>query len=246
MLKILAGNYPPPSSVVSGLSEAVDRIVMKALEPDVVLRYQTALEMALEIETHLAPASQRVVGEWVRDLAGPTLESRAELLHQIEISRIHSVPPMPEPIGRARPRERAATYDDDRATVPGVDPVSFVATFGAQHAPPARRPRRWIGAAIAGSVLVVAGAAMLVRHRAPPPPTPVQPALAAAATNAAMAAPEPTATPAANSTPTPTSTPIADATPTAARPRPTRPAPSPRRPSPRPAGNARTFLPDDL
>jgi serine/threonine-protein kinase len=257
MLKILAGNYPAPSQVVDGLPPAVDLIVMKALHPDVVLRYQTAAEMALDIETHLATASQRVVGEWVRDLAAPTLERRAELLHQIEISRIHSVPPMRSEGGELQDD----ASEDAEVTKPAIpalpsDPVSFLASFGAPPRKAAPKPRRWIAAAVGGAMLLAASAALLLRARAHAHPAAVPEATPAAI--APLPAPPPAAEPPAAREPAPAAE---NPAPTSAAPdakdnaskaqnssRPTKPSasPPPRRASTRPSGNARTFLPDDL
>jgi serine/threonine-protein kinase len=112
MFKILSGKYPPPSSMAHDVPAAVDRIVMTALHPDVACRYQTALEMAVEIETHLAPASQRIVGEWVHEWASPALDRRAVLLHQIETSRTHSVPPIQAPDTSGEPVSNRSAADD--------------------------------------------------------------------------------------------------------------------------------------
>jgi serine/threonine-protein kinase len=254
MLKILAGNYPPPSLVVGGVPAALDRIVMKALHPDVAFRYQTALEMALDIENELMPASQRVVGEWVRVLAGPALERRAELLHQIEISRIHSVPPA---------SSNLASNDVETVPPPSGEASSFLASFGAPKVASNRTPRRWIAAAVTGAISVALGATFLAQRRAAPAasadPVPV-------AAPAALPLPQPPAAPptapdpAAGQDPVPSpETPAQAAAPTDAkeggskalaqsRPRPPqRAAPQPPRRAPtKPPGNARNFLPDDL
>jgi serine/threonine-protein kinase len=246
MLKILAGNYPPPSAAMRGLPEDVDRIVMKAMHPDVAFRYETALEMALEIETHLAPASQRVVGEWVDELAGPTLERRAELLHQIEISRIHSVPPMPDAMGRPSHAHRDDEVHDTAAPA-ALDPRSFVASFGAPDPKPAPASRRFVAPAVAATVALVAGAVLIVRHWATSPDAVVKPPSIVAEATMPAVSPAPPAEPLA-AEPPPIAEDPKDSTKAQARPRPSRPAPAPppRRASQRPSGNARTFHPDDL
>ena len=93
ILKVLKGNVPPPSALVPGLPLVVDKIVLRGLSPHPLDRYETADEMAAELENMLSPASQRIVGEWVTKLAAEALESRAELLQQIEVSNINSTPP---------------------------------------------------------------------------------------------------------------------------------------------------------
>jgi eukaryotic-like serine/threonine-protein kinase len=93
ILKVLKGNVPPPSALVPGLPVVVDKILLRALSASPLDRYETADDMAAEIESMLSPASQRTVGEWVTKLASEALERRADLLQQIEVSNINSTPP---------------------------------------------------------------------------------------------------------------------------------------------------------
>jgi serine/threonine-protein kinase len=93
ILKVLKGNTPPPSALVPGLPVVVDAIVQRGLSPNPVDRYETADEMAAELENMLSPASQRTVAEWVTKLAHEALDQRSELLQQIEVSNINSKPP---------------------------------------------------------------------------------------------------------------------------------------------------------
>jgi serine/threonine-protein kinase len=95
ILKVLKGNTPPPSALIPGLPVAVDKIVQRGLSPNPLDRYETADEMAAELENMLSPASQRAVGEWVTKLAHEALDRRADLLQQIEVSNINSMPPTP-------------------------------------------------------------------------------------------------------------------------------------------------------
>ncbi len=91
MIKILHGDYPRPTLLIPDLPRAIDGIVMKGLQPDPARRYATALEMAVELENCFAPASPRIVGQWVADVAAELLERRAELMQQVEISEIESI-----------------------------------------------------------------------------------------------------------------------------------------------------------
>jgi serine/threonine-protein kinase len=93
ILKVLKGNSPPPSALVPGLPVVVDKIVQRGLSPNPVDRYETADEMAAELENMLSSASQRAVGEWVTKLAHEALDRRSDLLQQIEVSNINSKPP---------------------------------------------------------------------------------------------------------------------------------------------------------
>ncbi|MBK7582111.1 MAG: protein kinase [Myxococcales bacterium] len=72
-----------PSSIVPELSAAVDAVVMKALERAPEARYQSARELAIDLENALPPAVPRVVGEWVESLVGEVLRTRAARLIEL-------------------------------------------------------------------------------------------------------------------------------------------------------------------
>ena len=92
LISILSGRYPAPRKLNPEVPENVESIVMRGLRASVAERYPTALEMAIDLERAVRPASQRVVGEWVRSLASETLNCRAELIQQIETSDIVALP----------------------------------------------------------------------------------------------------------------------------------------------------------
>jgi serine/threonine-protein kinase len=124
VLKIVGGDYPRPSALAPNTPPEIDRIVMKGLEPDVSRRYQTALEMAADLEKSVVLASQGVIADFVSRLAAKDLEARAALVHRIE--KMSSPPPPPilskpawavaldvtqparRPVGRGRARWVAA------------------------------------------------------------------------------------------------------------------------------------------
>ena len=158
MLKILAENYPAPSLVNAGLPAMIDRIAMRALHPDVASRYSSALEMAVDLENHLSPASQRVVSEWVQGLAAESLEARAELLQQIEVSHINSVP-APDSIFE------------------GEEPTTAVEVGGPGFSPGRVAPdavptsARWPKVAVAAVLATLAiGAVVVLWPKSAPPP----------------------------------------------------------------------------
>jgi eukaryotic-like serine/threonine-protein kinase len=82
--KVLLGHVEPPSLYASGLSAALDAIVLRGLARDRNDRYATAREMALALEAAvpLAPPSQ--VGRWVEGLVGEALAERTEQIAGIE------------------------------------------------------------------------------------------------------------------------------------------------------------------
>jgi serine/threonine-protein kinase len=153
MFKIANGNYPRPSQSAPNTPPAIDRIVMKGLEPDVHLRYLTALEMAADIEETITVASQRVVSELVSRLASRALEQRAALLQQIEISKIDSLRP---PSSLPPAQLVGGQYS------PGISQRPTLA------APPMKNNRRWLlGAALFAVALAGATFALIYRSRAP-------------------------------------------------------------------------------
>jgi serine/threonine protein kinase len=94
---ILKGNYESPKKYARDLPPEIERIALRGIAPNPANRYASALEMAIDLETHAAPATARVVGEWVSRLAAEELARHVALIHQIETSSPHivdiSVPP---------------------------------------------------------------------------------------------------------------------------------------------------------
>ncbi|MGK3993570.1 serine/threonine-protein kinase [Sorangium sp. So ce1024] len=81
---VLEQPIPPPSSIAAHVPEALDAIVLRALERNAEGRYPTARELAIAIEDAVPLASQRAVGEWVEQLAGEALARRAARVAAIE------------------------------------------------------------------------------------------------------------------------------------------------------------------
>jgi serine/threonine-protein kinase len=82
--KILRDEVPPPSQWMASSSPEIDSVVLRALSKDPDQRYQTAEELALDVEKviDLAPPSE--VGAWLDSVAGEILGKRERLLQEIE------------------------------------------------------------------------------------------------------------------------------------------------------------------
>jgi eukaryotic-like serine/threonine-protein kinase len=247
ILKVLKGNVPPPSALVPGLPIAVDNIVLRGLAADPADRYETADDMAAELENMLSPASQRTVGEWVTKLASDALDLRADILQQIEVSNINSTPP------------QAPKAPGDSAAVPlSPSPVAPVVAETTPVTSPHSLGRSGKLAIAVGIAALSVGALTLVTRAlrspspaetpvtlAPPSAPPVEAPTAAAANPLTDNAQDPSP---------PVASPLqakAAATSEGAKPTPTNAhpvsAPRPtRQPAPRPSGNAKDFLPSHL
>jgi len=119
--KLVAADIPEPKSIVPGIPDAVNAVVMKALERDPDRRYQTARQFAIDLEGATPLATPRSVGEWVERIAGVDLERRARLVADIE-----SIATTPEELA-GLDEEDVEQLDEvvERSTASGVvQPVS--------------------------------------------------------------------------------------------------------------------------
>jgi serine/threonine-protein kinase len=84
MHKIRDMPIPPPSQLAPDLPPALDAVVMRGLARDPSYRFGTALEMAMALEAAAPLASAHVVGQYVQQLGGRRLASRAQRVAEIE------------------------------------------------------------------------------------------------------------------------------------------------------------------
>ncbi len=83
-LKVLNEPIPPPSAYRRGCTPELDAVVLRGLSRDLGQRYGSAREMAAALERAQAPATARIVGDWVEALAGEALASRSTRIEEIE------------------------------------------------------------------------------------------------------------------------------------------------------------------
>jgi serine/threonine protein kinase len=119
--KVLMAPIEAPSTINPNVSPAMDRVVLKALNRDVNLRFQTAREFAEAIEEVIAVSTPRKVGEWVVYLGGEGLAKFSERLSAIESSSVDANPSSDTLAGKpsqheaSQPpplRKRPGTYSD--------------------------------------------------------------------------------------------------------------------------------------
>lgn len=175
VVKVLNDEIPPPSKYRPEISKELDEVVLRGLSRDVGARYATARDMAIALERVSPPATARAVGEWVAELAGEALSSRATRIEEIE----SSIEPHPSigkllaatesPSGRLPPAPISQpTFDN---------PVSATAarlSLARDEAPSGREGSRNRGSILAGAALVslaLVAAAVIVSRKPPPAPS---------------------------------------------------------------------------
>jgi hypothetical protein len=86
--QVLANRIVRPSALIQSIPSLLDEVVMTALSMDPTRRFATARKMALEVESAVGVAGPVQVGEWVEDLVGDVLSSRASIVAQIEAGQV--------------------------------------------------------------------------------------------------------------------------------------------------------------
>jgi eukaryotic-like serine/threonine-protein kinase len=84
VLRVLHGNFPPPSTHNKAVCRGLDRIVLRGLARAPNDRFETAQDMADAIEEAVVPASTTRTAAWVRTLAGDSLERLEREITRVE------------------------------------------------------------------------------------------------------------------------------------------------------------------
>jgi serine/threonine protein kinase len=143
-----------PSELAPGVPKELDTVVLRGLTRDPEKRFQSARDMAREIENVTPIASVSKVGEWVESIAGEVINERAAKVAEIESrsqvrpgGQIGSAPPPPlEPPQRdSNPSGTKAVVKpdseppvDQTLTNPVADVIPMV--VGGDEAAPAAPP----------------------------------------------------------------------------------------------------------
>jgi serine/threonine-protein kinase len=190
-----------PSTRTKDIPAALDTVVLMALARDPAKRFQTAQEMAREIENVTQVASVSKVGEWVESIAGEAIAERAAKVAEIEShSQVRSLLP---PLAMSPP-----------SSDPTVGAIDVPVSTSDYPRRPERRRLAAVGAIVALFVVALLTTAIVLhRERAneaatPAPPTTTHAPVATqpADTATATAKPEPTATVTATTSATATAT----------------------------------------
>ncbi|HEX8793223.1 MAG TPA: protein kinase [Polyangiaceae bacterium] len=236
--RIMDGDVQAPSVHAPDVPAELDAVVLRGLSKEPADRFDSAAEMAEAIERATPAATARAIGQWVSDLAAPTLQARARLIESIESSTAGQ--PASSRLPTPPAVMAAPTIPDAREAGPQTS-IS-VAADRERPPPPARRwSWAWIG--LGGAVMGGAVASAILLGRTQPRDAALPSAVGTPATMApapmpmeSIAPPDPavaSAPPIASSsttTPAPTA-PSHGAGRRPARPRPASPPPSPPAPS---------------
>jgi serine/threonine-protein kinase len=84
LAKVMQGGFAAPSTVASGITRALDAVVMKGITYKPEDRFQSAREMALALEAACPPASPFEVSEWVKAMGAEALALRAARVREME------------------------------------------------------------------------------------------------------------------------------------------------------------------
>jgi eukaryotic-like serine/threonine-protein kinase len=261
LMQISKGGFPPPSSCNPRLGTTLDAIVLRGLSRDPEERFETARQMAIELERAALPATASRVGEWVTATAERSLAHRDRLIAEVEsMSQRAACLPVAPPAGgtndtvevewsspppsgghsEIRMQSASDLSSQARATLP--DRVARAVVAEVVPRPEAKKHRSGQIGAVGGFALAVLLGLALVRlraraERAPLPSAPAVQMVANTPPEPASPPPEPAiATP--PTEPAPAVAPAVSTVPvTKVRPR-TRKASSPPAAGPRPASGS--------
>ncbi|HUP50621.1 MAG TPA: TonB family protein [Thermoanaerobaculia bacterium] len=163
----------PPSQIDEEIPPEIDAIVLKALQKDPANRYQTAAEMAKDIDSVLytfkpTPTSADLAiymhRIWSAEPAPPSVHEESTVIGEL--------PHVPQPAAAALPPARAVPAAPKPATVPGV----AMPAWEASHA--STRKKRSAAVPLTIAALLVAGiaGAFLYLRGLPTPSLPAGPA----------------------------------------------------------------------
>jgi serine/threonine protein kinase len=167
--KVLEGVVAPPSQICPDLPQAVDGVLLRALDRDPAKRHATARELALELTRVVPPASALEVGELVTRVAGDQAPKSLPPLATQTKTRTLPAGLLSSPALELKPRRLADAGFEGKTSVTRTETVQRAHPFPADQEPasatgalistvaPARARR-----ALGGIVALVVGASIAV------------------------------------------------------------------------------------
>jgi eukaryotic-like serine/threonine-protein kinase len=120
----------PPSRFGRDVPPALDAVVMRALENEPSMRFETARQMARELEAAHSVASASVVGEWVERVASESLTDRARKLADIEARSIATAVTSDAAPDESRPKRRWPVAVGVASTIAALGVIASVRSKG--------------------------------------------------------------------------------------------------------------------
>ncbi len=149
LAKILSGPVPRPSEAASWVPAAFDAVIMKGLERDASMRYQTAREMAGALERCGNAASCAEVSDWLEQVAKRELDDRAARIAALEMGAGLNTNQGMEALARALSAATPAFEDESasssvirhaKAATADTTPAAFTPPGTPPGAPPGAPP----------------------------------------------------------------------------------------------------------
>jgi eukaryotic-like serine/threonine-protein kinase len=175
--RLLTAPIPAPSSKNPAIAPKLDGIVLKALQRDPTLRYQSAAEFADALRQVPGEATRAEVGAWVRNTATAALAQRLralELLEAMDITSIAGVA-LSAPSLHASVGAQALSKSASVRPPAGADAEPTVASFTSNQttlslSPKLRSARRRLAVWGTGFALLPASIAILISVESVRPP----------------------------------------------------------------------------
>lgn len=139
--RLLARDVAPPSKHNPEVDADLDAVTLKALATAPADRFATARAMAEALEEAARGASALAVGEWVQTIAATTLESRHQIVRDIESGCVDSLSGFPDIRGEAL-RGSAPEYAPESGTR-GQLGTAVTVRSGLGTRITSRRGKRW-------------------------------------------------------------------------------------------------------
>ena len=177
---LLLGTIEQPGHHQRGISNALDRIVMRGLKREPSERFASAREMAIALEHDVGVATQSELADWLQELAGGRLSERRRLLQEL----------LEHP---ARRTLTAADRLEPTREQVWDEPATAVLARGSERRPRGPSPARRLAIGLSLALLTLWAAALWYgRGRAPElaRPARVQPAIATSTAAASDPAPD--------------------------------------------------------
>jgi serine/threonine-protein kinase len=169
---VLSMPIPAPSTLVGDLPRGVDEVVLRALERDRSKRFDSARDMALELEARVPLASPTRVAAWVEQLAHEALVKRARAIAEIESDSGGMLRPSPSAPdhGPSEPTTGARESAGEHTTPDATLSASTTRVMPERIAPTlSKRAKIYVMGGLGAAVLAISPVFLRGERRTSPP-----------------------------------------------------------------------------